>query len=215
MNQTLHGLKTRNVNINSTITSTFVSSLLKDKSPFKHLFKNHGLSNGLKKILGAGAVGAMLFYAVPVNAIQVRTPDGNCLNIRTGPGTNYTIHSCVDDGSQLLPVVRAEGEWLELSSGRWVYAPYTTYEEEPKNAVSPSEEGERSILSLGSTGSEVTTLQNRLVILGYLKVDQVDGIFGSATESAVLRFQADSKLEVDGIVGPTTASAIAEAALKK
>ncbi|NJN75524.1 MAG: hypothetical protein HC796_03915, partial [Synechococcaceae cyanobacterium RL_1_2] len=172
---------------------------------FTHEVPSYGFKQIFKQLLGAGAVGAMVFYGVPVNAIQVRTPDGNCLNVRTGPGTNYTIHSCVDDGSQLLPVVRADGEWLELSSGRWVYAPYTTYGEESKNADSPSEEVERSILKLGSSGSEVTTLQNRLVILGYLKVDQVDGIFGSATESAVLRFQADGKLEVDGIVGTTTA----------
>ena len=40
----------------------------------------------------------------------------------------------------------------------------------------------------------------------------VDGIFGPNTESAVKGFQADNSLQQDGIVGPQTWRALAHAA---
>jgi N-acetylmuramoyl-L-alanine amidase len=58
-------------------------------------------------------------------------------------------------------------------------------------------------LRKGSTGSEVTKLQECLNTLMNAGLS-VDGIFGSATESAVKKFQKKYALEVDGIVGPKT-----------
>lgn len=54
------------------------------------------------------------------------------------------------------------------------------------------------LLRRGSRGKDVAHLQKRLGGL------VVDGIFGPATESAVLRFQRANGLKVDGIVGPQT-----------
>lgn len=59
------------------------------------------------------------------------------------------------------------------------------------------------LLRRGSRGSQVSTLQSRLNQLGY-NCGKVDGIFGSATYNAVVRFQRANKLAVDGIVGPAT-----------
>ena len=39
----------------------------------------------------------------------------------------------------------------------------------------------------------------------------VDGIFGSLTKAAVLRFQKNKKLVQDGIVGPKTRAALKKA----
>ena len=47
-------------------------------------------------------------------------------------------------------------------------------------------------------------LQNRLLELGYTELGTADGSFGKLTESAVVHFQQDNGLEVDGIVGPMT-----------
>jgi peptidoglycan hydrolase-like protein with peptidoglycan-binding domain len=63
-------------------------------------------------------------------------------------------------------------------------------------------------LKKGSSGNDVTVLQNRLA--GSLKKyaaalgGPADGLFGSKTEAAVKLFQADNGLQVDGIVGPET-----------
>ena len=54
-------------------------------------------------------------------------------------------------------------------------------------------------------GEDVKLLQTTLINTGYsCGNDGADGIFGSNTDRAVRRFQADSKLEVDGIAGKNT-----------
>ena len=62
-------------------------------------------------------------------------------------------------------------------------------------------------LCLGSTGSEVTKLQQALNALGY-DCGEADGIFGAATEAAVRAFQRDHELTVDGIAGKDTQAAL-------
>lgn len=55
----------------------------------------------------------------------------------------------------------------------------------------------------GSTGTEVRNIQSVLKRLGYY-TGSVDGIYGSKTKSAVVRFQRDCGLTQDGICGPVT-----------
>ena len=59
----------------------------------------------------------------------------------------------------------------------------------------------------GSTGSVVTQIQQKLSKWGYYSGD-IDGIFGSRTESAVLSFQRKNGLTADGIVGSQTLAAL-------
>ncbi len=66
------------------------------------------------------------------------------------------------------------------------------------------------ILKKGSSGPNVTNLQDILTKLGYA-LGTVDGIFGSMTENAVRSFQADAGIAVDGIAGPQTWGAIHKA----
>lgn len=55
----------------------------------------------------------------------------------------------------------------------------------------------------GSTGTEVRNIQSVLKRLGYY-TGSVDGIYGSKTKSAVIKFQRDCGLTQDGICGPVT-----------
>ena len=59
----------------------------------------------------------------------------------------------------------------------------------------------------GSRGSEVTQIQTKLKRWGYY-TGGVDGIFGSLTLKAVRWFQQKNGLQVDGIAGPATLSAM-------
>lgn len=59
----------------------------------------------------------------------------------------------------------------------------------------------------GSVGDEVTQIQQKLKELGYYEGD-IDGIFGSRTKKAVIRFQQDNDLSPDGIVGKKTLKAL-------
>ncbi|TYQ16556.1 UNVERIFIED_CONTAM: N-acetylmuramoyl-L-alanine amidase [Acetivibrio alkalicellulosi] len=60
-------------------------------------------------------------------------------------------------------------------------------------------------LRFGSRGISVTKLQQALQNRGYYS-GVIDGIFGRITESAVIRFQTDNRITVDGIAGPQTKS---------
>jgi 3D (Asp-Asp-Asp) domain-containing protein len=64
-----------------------------------------------------------------------------------------------------------------------------------------------SNLSWGSRGTEVVQVQQALNNRGYW-CGEADGIFGSKTYSAVIRFQKDAGIGVDGIVGPITRQAL-------
>jgi len=57
-------------------------------------------------------------------------------------------------------------------------------------------------------GNDVLLLQKNLAAAGYAMVGEPDGKYGAATEKAVLAFQKDRGLTVDGIVGPQTWNAI-------
>lgn len=69
-------------------------------------------------------------------------------------------------------------------------------------------------LSRGSSGPQVTALQEALIAKGAMsktaanKTNNVDGKFGAITQDAVLRFQQASDLVADGIVGQATATAL-------
>ena len=59
----------------------------------------------------------------------------------------------------------------------------------------------------GSRGEEVRTIQTKLKRWGYYK-GNVDGIYGSQTQSAVRWFQSKNGLAVDGIAGKNTLAAM-------
>lgn len=97
-----------------------------------------------------------------------------------------------------------------------VKAPVTEDKEEPaQTEKSPSAgnlEGKTVNISLttlrnGSKGNQVRTLQRLLNGMGY-KSGSVDGIFGSKTLAATKAFQRAKRLEVDGIVGKNTWTAL-------
>lgn len=71
--------------------------------------------------------------------------------------------------------------------------------------VSTSSTGKSKFLARGSEGNEVKILQEQLRIAGFY-YGNANGIFGPITEDAVKKFQAAYKLDVDGIVGPSTKS---------
>lgn len=64
-----------------------------------------------------------------------------------------------------------------------------------------------ALSKIGSTGNEVVAIQNKLIYYGYYK-GWADGIYGSATKAAVMKFQRDWGLTVDGIAGSRTLSAL-------
>ena len=69
-------------------------------------------------------------------------------------------------------------------------------------------------LQLGSSGSQVKILQNRLIVLGYLS-GTADGEFAETTQAAVIAFQERNSIYADGIAGPTTLTKLYSDSAKK
>lgn len=61
-------------------------------------------------------------------------------------------------------------------------------------------------LQQGSTGPDVTVLQQRLAVLGYTVT--ADGQFGAGTKAAVVTFQQKAGLTADGVVNQATWTAL-------
>ncbi len=68
-----------------------------------------------------------------------------------------------------------------------------------------------TILNVGNKGEAVKTLQNRLVKLGFLNPQDVDGDFGLITKKAVVEFQKLYGIAADGQVGTETKMKLAAA----
>lgn len=60
------------------------------------------------------------------------------------------------------------------------------------------------VLRVGNRGSEVSKLQSELKHRGYFKFPRITGYYGYITQDAVIRFQRDNRLRIDGIAGPET-----------
>jgi putative chitinase len=77
------------------------------------------------------------------------------------------------------------------------------------NALSiPAIDNNDGILEVGDHGEEVEALQKRLAALNY-PVGKIDGVFGSRVRAAVLAYQAENGLSMDGKAGPKTLASLA------
>jgi hypothetical protein len=65
--------------------------------------------------------------------------------------------------------------------------------------------------ALAMSKFQTRDVQEKLLLLGY-EPGSIDGIYGKKTRAAVLAFQADAKIKVDGKVGPQTRTALESAA---
>lgn len=79
----------------------------------------------------------------------------------------------------------------------------TQYDRVVTGITSAVQAEKRPTIRLGSRGTDVTYLQQRLKEKGY-NVGKIDGDFGRKTENAVKAYQKDHGLKVDGIVGART-----------
>jgi len=81
-------------------------------------------------------------------------------------------------------------------------APATPAAAPPRPAATPPARRPATSFGRGARGDRVSIVQLALSTLGYNL--SIDGIFGPATERAVMHFQRDNGLAVDGLVGPRT-----------
>ncbi|MGI6161111.1 MAG: peptidoglycan-binding protein [Christensenellales bacterium] len=147
----------------------------------------------------------LLFSAMPIAGAAANTGVINAqdVNLRSGAGTHTSSILKMDKGTQVV-VNGVSGNWVSVTYGKHAGYVYSDYVDGPQAKANAD-----PTLRYGSKGKEVTDLQNGLIQLGYLDY-WATGQFGSLTREAVIKFQRDHNIIVDGIAGPQTKQKLKE-----
>lgn len=151
---------------------------------------------GKKIPVGQQQPGDLLFFGTAAKATHIAMYDGNnhmwesiggSKNTRNNPGKGVT----------LSPVSRRK----DLFEVRTLSEAETTLE------VSGKEDTPRNWLQKGDRGQQVADMQTMLIAAGYsCGTSGIDGIFGTATQNALLSFQKEHGLAADGLFGTKSKS---------
>lgn len=151
------------------------------------------------KALGTGTVVNKYMYC--------NTSDGSYVNIRTGPGKNYTSIGQLRRGDMVY-VVSTDGTWSTINApiNGYVLASYLQEDDVSGggNYAHPTTQdqafGATGVIERGHFNYKVANVQ---LALGFASSD-IDAVFGSDTYNAVVAFQKAHNLTADGKVGPAT-----------
>lgn len=133
--------------------------------------------------------------------------DGH-VGVSIGDGEHIELKSFSDDSVRGKVAGRGWTSWAQL--------PFVDYESEGSTTVPEINIYKLGCRTLkrGSKGNDVAELQAALVAMGYdcgsfgSNQDGVDGDFGRTTEAAVISFQTDADIEIDGKYGPESHAAL-------
>ncbi|MGL5080924.1 MAG: peptidoglycan-binding domain-containing protein [Microcoleaceae cyanobacterium] len=161
-------------------------------------------------VLNTGNAEAALGYGDrghDVKAVQYKLADSGYFHARaTGYYGKITKHAVkafqADYGLCVDGIV---GPSTARAMGLYHSASYPSKPHYRKASHSSSYHG--GYLSKGARGYQVAKLQNRLAHHGYFHANST-GYYGSITKHAVMAFQADYGLSVDGVAGPRTLRAM-------
>ena len=136
------------------------------------------------------------------------------VNLRSGRSVRSTLLRRIPAGAEItVNSVSAKSGWASVDYGKYsgyVKSEYIVLKEVKKVRVTPTptpvptlspqeDAGGYHILQKGSEGQEVTSLQEALIELGFLK-GTPDGKFGAGTEKAVIAFQTKNDYPSTGIL---------------
>ena len=122
---------------------------------------------------------------------------------------NGTVIECANTKDGVKESKVSDKKWLYWGELKGVSFSNSATNEQNNSPADPAPGSSLPTLKKGSKGEYVTLLQTKLIQKGYSCGSYgVDGDFGSATESAVKKFQKDNKLTVDGVVGQSTWAAL-------
>ncbi len=198
---------------------------------FYAVAQSQGLKTGQEPKLGAVAVwqkGATLSYtdgAGHVAVVEVINADGSIVTSESG-------YNCKNPFWTTPRKKGADGNWgggVGYKFLGFIYLPEavepTTPPEptkpveptqpteptkpvEPVKPVEPAKPVSTRYLKKGMQGGDVKEMQKALINKKYLRPNEADGDFGTITLGALLAFQFENKLSVDGVCGPLTKKAL-------
>ena len=203
---------------------TLVANVTTNSFTDKSLLSGTKYSYKIKAYKGSGSTAQYSGFSSVVSVTTSGTaPQGNktgtvkvsdSLNVREAPNTSAAVLCGLSNGFEVNILSTADG-WHRVTfvlNG----VTYTGYVSADFIVVSTSGADSStcpyteptSALSSGSTGNGVKWLQWHLWQIGYLNESDIDGDFGPTTLKAVKQFQTDAGIDVDGVVGSGTRTAL-------
>lgn len=97
---------------------------------------------------------------------------------------------------------KGSGNWGQSAAYRFLGFVY-----QPEDAAADVPDG---LIKKGNSSEAVRWMQEKLYAFGYLRKSEIDGEFGKITLGALLAFQLENKLDVDGLCGDKTKAVLAQ-----
>ncbi len=169
--------------------------------------------NALQKGLALGLVATTMLAAIPMMGASSSRQLGRMVkdkvNLRVSPTVNSESQGIFENGMQVY-VIGSENDWYHIQFGTltgYIRSDLMEIVEDGEASTSSeqqsSQKDTQTWLKLSDEGEKVATLQNALKEKGYF-FGPVTGAFGAMTRTAVMDFQRENNLKVDGIAGTET-----------
>ena len=148
----------------------------------------------------------------------VDVPGADVSTSLTTPEANGAANPSASSTTSTVPVTTSTtiagspASTAPAASSPTTAAPTTAAPPDPATPAPTAAPASSGVLRQGDEGPRVGLMQFKLSILGYLPAGSDSGVFDATTNAAVLKFQGDYGLVVDGLVGPETERAINAAA---
>ena len=146
----------------------------------------------------------------PAQTQQGKVKVNTRLTVRSGPGTSYSAKGYLTNNTSVT-ITETTDDWHKITTptgmSGYCHKDYITILGTGSPSDKPDSSKPDETLKYGMTSNDVVKLQQRLKELGYFSAN-CTGYFGTITLSAVKSFQKDNSLDVDGIAGPKTLSAL-------
>lgn len=158
---------------------------------------------GSSQLYSAGTRLAMSTYKSWANGVVVWRKGH--VGVFSNEGGKYYVYEAKGIDYGTVKSAFDASKWSYGLTFSWMDYDYSEKVTATKKGSNPYTEP-KTTLKMGTKGEYVKWLQWELVESGYEV--SIDGEFGTATKSAVKKFQASCKLTVDGIVGAKTIKAL-------
>ena len=163
---------------------------------------------GIGKTSAALCACAAVLLGTTVPAAAATGTANATVILREGASTSSAALATIREGDE-VEVRSLSGDWALVEDGSrtgYIAARYLDIEGEVEEG-----DGGASLLRRGDENEAVRAMQEKLIGLGYLDTEAT-GYFGSATESALKKYQQDAGLSADGVAGEKTFAALEKAA---
>ena len=167
------------------------------------------------------AVGLQSGYGIQAGDVLLNYSAHTCLAVGGGQVANCrTDEGNPQSGDQSGNEIRIQGSWnfpwdcvlryKGTDEGMSGMSDLDTGAASESGAASAKPGENRTVLRKGMRGADVSELQQLLKDAGY-DPGEIDGIYGAKTMRAVIMFQEDHGLDMDGVAGPLTMAALRDA----